>query len=68
MPLVSRLYLDVSVAPLDLKLKPENNHIEEGGRVSLSCTATQVGQEVGRGRSVVATAMIAPVAVVRKLQ
>ena len=66
MPLVSRLYLDVSVAPLDLKLKPENNHIEEGGRVSLSCTATQVGQEVGR--SVVATAMIAPVAVVRKLQ
>ena len=41
-PLTTRLQLDVDVAPLELFMEPENNHIEEGGRVSVSCTATQV--------------------------
>ena len=41
-PFTTRLQLDVDVAPLKVWMEPENNHIEEGGRVSVSCTATQV--------------------------
>ena len=42
--LISRMYLDVLVSPFTLAMEPDNNHIEEGGRISVTCIATQVTQ------------------------
>ena len=39
--MVSKLYLDVSVSPLDLLMEPDNDHIEEGGKVSVICKAQE---------------------------
>ena len=43
---MSRLHLDVNVSPLKVSMAPENNHIEEGGKISVTCTATDVSFEV----------------------
>ena len=42
---MSRVFLDVNVSPASLTMSPEKNHIEEGGRVSVSCTAVGVNIE-----------------------
>ena len=42
---MSRVFLDVNVSPASLTMSPEKNHIEEGGRVSVSCTAVGVSIE-----------------------
>ena len=41
-PFTTRVTLDVNVIPSQLIMNPENNHIEEGGKVSVTCKATQV--------------------------
>ena len=41
-PISRRVYLDVNVSPSAVTMSPENNHIEEGGKISVTCTAVQV--------------------------
>ena len=41
-PFTTRVNLDVNVSPSQLMMNPENNQIEEGGKVSVTCTAIQV--------------------------
>ena len=45
---MSRVFLDVNVSPASLSMSPEKNHIEEGGRVSVTCTA--VGVNINKSR------------------
>ena len=38
---MSRLRVDILVSPFSLVMEPDNNHIEEGGKISVTCTASQ---------------------------
>ena len=46
--MMSSVELDVDVPPLLLLMDPLNQHVDEGGRVTISCTAVQVSREGGR--------------------
>ena len=41
-PLVSSVLVEVEVAPLTLEMSPLDQHVDEGGRISVTCTAKQV--------------------------
>jgi hypothetical protein len=41
-PLVTSVWMDVEVLPLSLEMSPLDQHVDEGGRISVTCTAYQV--------------------------
>lgn len=40
--MLASVQLNVEVPPLDLVLQPVHQHVDEGGRITLTCTAVQV--------------------------
>ncbi|XP_023321779.1 nectin-4 [Eurytemora carolleeae] len=40
-PILASVQLNVEIPPLDLVLQPVHQHVDEGGRITLTCTAVQ---------------------------
>ena len=43
---MTSVWLEMEVAPLILVMNPLDQHVDEGGRISVTCTAKQVREDI----------------------